>query len=136
MQRQALLARRSAADPGDRGLSLLEVMFTIVVLAIAVLSTALLLVPVAHQANLRREVQVANLSAKKVLEKIQATPFTQIVTTYPQSYAEAIPELPSGGLTITYVDPAADPLLIQVGLAWQSAQGGLLERTFDTVRTR
>ena len=67
MQRQALLARRSAADPGDRGLSLLEVMFTIVVLAIAVLSTALLLVPVAHQANLRREVQVANLSAKTAM---------------------------------------------------------------------
>ena len=136
MKRQVFLTRGSAAGQRQCGLSFLEVMFTIAILSIAALSATLLLVPIARQANLRREIQTANSSAKNVLEKIQATPFTQIVTTYPQSYVETIPELPSGGLTITYTDPTADPLLIEVGLAWQNAEAGSIQRTFNTVRTR
>ena len=136
MQRRLFLTQGAAAGQRECGLSFLEVVFTIAILSIAALSTTLLVVPVTRQANLRREVQTANLSARKVLEKIQATPFSDIVTTYPQSHVETIPELPSGELTITYADPTADPLLIEVGLAWQNAQGGLIERTFDTVRTR
>jgi Ni/Fe-hydrogenase subunit HybB-like protein len=136
MKRQVFPVRALTAGQKDGGLSFLEIMFTIAILSVAALTATLLLVPVARQTGLRREVQTANLSAKKVLEKIQATPFTQIVTTYPQSYVETIPGLPSGGITITYADPTADPLLIQVGLAWTNAQAGTIQRTFDTVRTR
>ena len=103
---------------------------------VAALSAALILVPVARQSTLRREVQTANMAARKVLEKIQATPFTEILNTYPQSHVEPITELPSGTLTISYADPAADPLVMRVDLSWENAQAGTLERTFDTVRTK
>ena len=118
-----------------QGFSLLEVSITIAILLSATLAAILLLVPVARQARLRREVETANSAAKRILERIQATPYKDIVTLYPQSYSEVITGLNAGSITITYVDPAADPLLIQADLTWNDPESGTLQRTFNTVRT-
>jgi len=131
MRRRTLTARNR-----ERGISLLEVMIAVAVISLATLSATLLLVPVARQSNLRREIELANTSAKRILERIQSTPFESILGTYPPSYGETITGLPGGALTVTYTDPATDPLLIQVALTWDNAQMGTLQRTFDTVRTR
>jgi len=117
------------------GFSLLELVITIAILATATLAATLLLVPVARESRVRREVQVANLAARRVLERLQTTPFNDIPTVYPQGHVETIPELPAGSLTVQYVDPAADPLVVQVTLGWSSPEIGSMARTFNTIRT-
>ena len=118
-----------------QGFSLLEVSITIAILLATTLTATLLLVPIARQSRLRREVEVANTSAKRVLERIQATPFKDILKVYPQSYSETIAGLGAGTITITYADPTADPLLIQADLTWNNPEAGTMQRTFNTVRT-
>ncbi|MBI4585077.1 MAG: prepilin-type N-terminal cleavage/methylation domain-containing protein [Planctomycetes bacterium] len=118
-----------------QGFSLLEIAIAISLLTIVTLSTVLLLVPIARQSRLQREIEAANLATKRVLEKIQATPFKDILAIYPQSSSIAIPELPNGSLVLTYTDPSADPLVIQANLTWESPEIGTLQRTFHTVRT-
>ncbi|MBI4606504.1 MAG: hypothetical protein HY721_31450 [Planctomycetes bacterium] len=127
--------KRRSFDAPSTGLTLLEVVISAAILASATLAAAILLVPIASQARLRREVQAANAAAKVVLEKIQAVPFNEIVVEYPQGKTVPIPDLPSGSLSVSYVDPTADPLLVQVDLSWDSAEGGTFQRTFNTVRT-
>jgi prepilin-type N-terminal cleavage/methylation domain-containing protein len=129
--------QRSSWEGWERkgGFSLLEVVLTIAILAAVALATTLLLVPVARQTRIGRETEVANLEARKVLEKFQALPFNSIVTTYPQGAQIPIAGLPSGKIAVSYVDPVADPLVIQADLTWQSPDLGAMQRTFNTIRT-
>ena len=103
--------------PGARehGFSLLEVVITIALLTSVALSVAILLVPIARQSRIQRETEIANIAARKVLEKVQATPFHEIVTAYPNGDIHAIPDLPSGRIVVTYADPDADPLFLRGG---------------------
>lgn len=125
------------ASQGKRleGFSLLELVIAVALLTSTALAATLVLVPVARETRLRREVGVASAAAKRVLEKIQAMPFNEIVTVYPQSYVEALPQLPAGSILVQYEDPAADPLRVQVQLSWDSGEIGAMQRTFSTVRT-
>lgn len=123
--------------PGAReqGFSLLEVVITIALLTSVALSVAILLVPIARQSRIQRETEIANIAAKKVLEKVQATPFHEIVTAYPNGSIHAIPDLPSGRIVVTYADPDADPLFLRADLSWDSPEVGPMSRRFETVRT-
>lgn len=125
----------TSPEIGAHGFSLLELMLTVSVLAIATLAAALIVVPVARESRLRREVETANVAAKRVLERIQSTPFTSILSTYPQGHVETVPGLNSSALTIQYADPAADPLDIRLDLVWVSPEAGSITRTFYTLRT-
>lgn len=119
----------------EGGLSLLEVVITIALLTAVGLATAILLVPIARQSRIQRETDVANLAARRILEQIQATPFNDIVANFPDGSVRVIPELQGGAITISYADPAADPLVVRANLTWESPEVGTMQRTFDTVRT-
>lgn len=119
----------------QRGFSLLELMITVAILTSVTLAAALVVVPVARESRFRRQVEAANTAALRVLEKIQTTSFGNLVGTYPQGHVETIPGLNSGSLTIQYVDPAADPLEIQLDVSWNSPEAGTIARTFHTMRT-
>lgn len=110
-------------------------MIAVGILAAVTLVAALVVVPVARESRLRREVGTASTASRRVLEKIQATSFSSIVSTYPPGHVEPIPGLNAGRLTISYVDPTADPLEIQVDLSWDSPEVGAMARTFNTMRT-
>lgn len=126
----------SAIQPRlERGFSLLELMITVAILATVTLAAALVVVPVARESRLRREVETASTAARQVLEKIQATSFGNIVSTYPQGYVQSIPGLNSGSLQVVYADPTVDPLEIRVDLSWDSPEAGTITRTFQTIRT-
>lgn len=117
------------------GFSLLEVAITLAVLTVVSLSSLLAIVPVARQSRLNREVETANAEARTVLEKIQSAPFHNIPALYPDAVNIPIPTLLSGSVTVDYADPNADPLFVQVTVAWTSRDGGAYSRTFITVRT-
>jgi hypothetical protein len=119
----------------DRGISLLEVVITVALLTAVGLATAILLVPIARQSRIQRETDIANLAARRILEQVQATPFNDIVQNFPDGSVRVIPELEGGVITISYADPAADPLVLRANLTWESPELGTMQRTFDTVRT-
>ena len=120
---------------GQQGFSLLEVVLTIALLTTTTLGTSLLLVPIARQSRIGRETQIANSAARGVLERLQATPFKDLLTDYPPSSVKTISELPSGKVTVQYEDPAADPLIIEAIVTWDSPDLGSMSRAFNTIRT-
>ena len=126
---------RSRGRRGQHGFSLLEVVITIALLTSVALSVAILLVPIARQSRIQRETEIANIAAKRVLEKVQATPFHEILTMYPNGSIQAIPQLPGGMIVVTYADPDADPLFLRADLSWNSPEVGPMSRRFETVRT-
>lgn len=119
----------------EAGLSLLEVVLTMALLTSMALGTSLLVIPIARQSRVGREIQAANTAARDVLEKIQATPFKDILTTYPHSSEHTVPSLENGAVRVLYDDPAADPLLVRAEVSWSSPDFGNMTRTFHTVRT-
>jgi len=119
----------------ERAMSLLEVVIAIAILTSLALSSTLIFVPVSRQARLNREVAVANCEAKRVLEKVHAVPFKDILKVYPQNREIALDPLLKGKITITYEDPLADPLVMRAVLTWDSPDLGSMLRTFYTVRT-
>ena len=117
------------------GITLLEVMLTIAVLTVVALSAVLLLVPIAGQTRVTREVHLANTEAQRALEGVLATPFHEITTEYPPGAAFAVDTLPEGQIVVNYPDPLSDPLEVHVTLSWSSTSLGDMQRTFVTVRT-
>jgi hypothetical protein len=122
---------------GERspGFTLLEVVLTIFLLTGTALATALLVIPIARQTRMNREMQAADLEVKKVLERVQATPFTEILTVYPPGTSQPVPALDGGQIAVNYADPTADPLEVQVTLSWSSPDLQNMQKTFTTVRT-
>jgi Tfp pilus assembly protein PilV len=126
---------RHSAKTADQGLTLLEVTFAVVILSAVSLSMAQLVVPIAGQSRLNRERSLANLGAKRVLERIQATPFDDMLGAFPDGSTLEVPTLPEGKITVTYADTNADPLEIRVDLTWNSQDAGSMEREYYTAKT-
>ena len=126
-----------AASQGKRssGMTLLEVIIAVAILTSLALSATLVFVPVSRQARVNREIAAANIEAKRVLEKVHAIPFKDIIKVYPQGRQVVINTLQGGVMTTTYEDPTADPLVMRAVLTWQSPDLGAMQRTYYTVCT-
>lgn len=117
------------------GLSLLEVAMTIALLTSVTLCTTMVLVPVARQSRINREVAVANARVRRVIERLLTMPLREIVATYPDGSVLDMGDLRAGTLSVSYVDPEADPLEIRLELKWVSPDMGSMEVSFVTART-
>jgi Tfp pilus assembly protein PilV len=124
-----------ASSSTSGGITLLELVISIVVLTTVGLGTITLLVPTARQSRLSRELQTANLEARRVIERILSTPFSSLTAAYPYGVEIPVPDLPQGKIIVTYADPAADPLQVHLDLSWESPDLGTSRFTFDTART-
>ena len=120
---------------GEAGFSLIEITIAIVILTVLSFTTALVLVPVSREHRSARETDIANAAVRSVLESIHATPFNEILTNYPPDDVIDIAELENGQITVSYEDPTADPLVVQLDLTWDSDESGAMSRSFFTVRT-
>lgn len=130
-----LPSRPSPGRDRQAGISMLDVTATLFVLTAVALGVALLVVPIARQSRIHREATTANAEAQRMLEEIQATPFNEIVTLYPDGTVRPIPSLPNGEVLVSYTDVDSDPLRIHVDVRWSSLEIGDMSRTFHTVRT-
>ena len=118
-----------------RGFTLIEVIMTVAILTSVSLGSLLVMVPVARQSRLNKEVDIANAEVQRVLESIQAAPFNHVTTLYPDSTSLLATGLQNGVITIDYDDPNADPLTVMVTITWEGLDSGNYSRTFLTVRT-
>ena len=117
------------------GFSLIEVTIAIVILAVLSFTTALVLVPVSREHRSARETDIANAAVRSVLESVHATPFNELLINYPNGNTIPITDLTNGQIAVSYADPTADPLIMQLDLSWDSPESGAMSRTFFTVRT-
>lgn len=119
----------------NQGFSLVEVAAAVSLLGILTISTLLTLVPVSRQTRLNRELESASAAARNVLEQVQATPYNEIVGSFPDGQTTSLTSLQSGTVVISYADATADPLVMTVTVAWDSPQVGPMSRVFTTVKT-
>lgn len=122
--------------PSESGFSLVEVTIALAVLSAATLSSLLVLVPVSRQGRISREMEVAALEARRVVDKLHAVPFTAIPTMYPVGYRISVSKLTSGQITVNHAEPTPDPLEVDVTLTWNGELGEGFSRTFRTMRTK
>ena len=73
--------------------------------------------------------------AGNVLERVQVTPYSELVTTYPDGVQLVLAGVEAGTLTITYEDTTADPLQVRITANWTIPDLGPIERIFSTTRT-
>lgn len=117
------------------GFSMIEVAVAVAILGVLTISTLLTLIPVSRQTRLNREMEAAAAGMRDAMERVQATPFSELLTLYPDGSVLPVATLADGEITVSYADPAADPLLITFALTWDSPDVGPMERTYLTVRT-
>lgn len=125
------------ADYGaEGGFSLIEVAMAVALLSILTISTLLTLVPVSRQTRLNREVEAATSEVRNVLERVQSTPYADLLGIYPDGATMTVDRLESGQMTVAYDDVTADPLVMNLAISWESPQVGAMARTFVTVKTK
>ena len=129
----AALAHRGGRR--QRGLLLVELAVAVAVLGILAISALLVMIPVGQQARLNRELSTAASAVRNVLEQVQATPFNDIVTTYPDGTVIEVGKLPDGQIEVRYEDVAADPLELELTIRWESSEAGPMSRSYVTVKT-
>lgn len=119
----------------EAGFSLIEVAVAVALLSILTVSTLLTLIPVSRQTRLTREMETASAAVRDLMERVHATPFSEVPVLYPDGTVVTLAALENGDVTIAYEDITADPLIISFDLAWNSPQIGSMSRTFVTVKT-
>ena len=122
-------------DATGGGLTLLELTIAMTLLTVLALGSSLVLIPMARQSRINREIAVADSEARRLIERIHATPFRDVVTRYPDGAKVPVDDLPAGSLNIHYADPTADPLEIRAVLRWDSPDLGAMTVELDTLKT-
>ena len=125
------------ADPPSQeaGFSILEVYVAAALLVVVMFSAMLTVVPVSRQVRISDDIDTVVAQVQNTLERLQVTPYSDIVTAFPAGVQLALTDVESGTLTITYEDPTADPLQIRVTANWTIPDLGPVERIFSTTRT-
>lgn len=124
------------------GVSLVEAVVAIAIIAIGVVVLVAQLEASYKITSVNRETNKATAHLQACLEKIVTTPFADIPTTYPNGSAISLTPVDPGDLmdgevvTVTYTDPAADPLEVTVTIRWKAFDGSMRTRTLTTLRTR
>ena len=135
---------RSRASMHADGFTIIEVVISLTVFAVMSLSTLLVLLPVNRQAEITRRARTAAWEAERIIERIQAAPFSTVLTSYPQGHVIRLPSLEDGSVTIQYADVPTEPLDIttdlldiSVTVTWPNPRDDFeTTRTFRTLKAQ
>ncbi len=131
----------------DRGTTLVEVLAATLILALALGGLIQGLITIMETIDLARDQSQTTTDLRSMLERIRATPFDYLTTRFPNGVVNGPVSLPYTGIVGTYVLPqenitvayanaTADPLEINVALAWQDKRGRVRTASMATFRTR
>ena len=119
----------------EAGFSILEVYVAAALLVVVMFSAMLTVVPVSRQVRISDDIDTVVMQVQNVLERVQVTPYSELVTTYPDGVQLVLAGVEAGTLTITYEDTTADPLQVRITANWTIPDLGPIERIFSTTRT-
>ena len=125
--------------PRRRGFTLVEVIVATMLLALAALAAFPTMVSCFGLSQAAREENLATHDLMAAVEDVMAAPFSVVTTTYPDG--QPIPKfdalhLQNESITVSYVDPTADPLLITLVANWSDCKGRPRQEVFRCARTR
>lgn len=128
-------------------MSLLEVLIASVMAIICIVAIISSYLAVLNWSQINKEETAAMTHLSNIMEAIRSTPFTSIVTNFPNNTVDGPTgnsyDTIAGGYTLTnehitvsYVNPASDPLEINVAVRWTNAKGANRARYLVTKRTK
>jgi type II secretory pathway pseudopilin PulG len=136
----------------DAGMTLLEVMFAAIILAVIVLGIFSAIFTSMETTEFAKESEVAQFDLERVMEDILSEAFDSTTVVYPQNkvlvkggyvtrvngqqrqYNDLI--LKGEQITITYPSTLADPLEIRLALAWTNRDGRSQTLQLASMKTR
>ncbi len=125
-----------------KGLTLVEVMFTALILLFVLIASVAVFTISMRSITMAREVSLATDDLKDVLEKIRSVAFSDIITVFPDGEVLDLDIVGGAALTdevvvVTYPHgTTADPLWIDATITWTNRHSGTRTYTFSTIRTR
>ena len=130
------LERTMRAVKNEKGMTLIELMLSFVVLSIVLVSSFFVLTA-AHQMSMESRTRLLALNAgRSVLEDIKNTALTNVSSINTSSYVPAA--LPSGAITIT-TNPAnvssSTVATVTVTVSWRGPRNRLLSLQLSTMRS-
>jgi len=129
-----LVARR-----GSEGLTLVEVIVAVLLIATAALIAFPTLLSFFDLSQTARDQNIAHHDLQAAAEEILATPFSLVTKTYQDG--QAIPKytdrhLAAQRIVVNYPDPSRDPLEVQLTVAWNDAKGRAMQDSLRLLRTQ
>lgn len=134
--------RRKKETRTVRGISLVELMIAVSVIAVGAMALMAQLEASHKITTVNRETNKAVAHMQAMMEKVISVPFSDIVRTYPNGTIVYAGQSGLGDpmdgeyFRIEYADAAADPLQITVTVYWTSFDGRMRTRSLTTMRTR
>ena len=128
----------SKIKEGQKGLTLVEILLTVFVLSVGILSSLLYFTTVSASNELAKEVTIASNHGEYVFEEMRLRPSLSDITSTDWSawaISEVLATLPGESITVTYLDSSADPLQATAVVSWQ-ARTGTKTVTFLTELTK
>jgi hypothetical protein len=131
----------------NNGMSLVEILIASTMAIICIVSVIVSYLTVFNWSEANREETVSTMHLVSMMESIKSTPFSSITADFPNGVNDG----PAGNrytaivggytltnerITVTYVNPASDPLEVSVALRWKSARGIDRVRYLVTKRTK
>ena len=145
----------------NKGFSLIEMLVVLVLSVIAIVALLYSLISTFPLTELAREQTIAVSHLRNMMEEIRSTSFDHILGPsagfpnglFPQGVIDGPPDPNNPGftlyqtivggyalageqITINYANPNADPLEINVALAWQDRRGRNFNASVSTFKTR
>lgn len=125
---------------GARGFTLIEVVVTMLVFAVASVALAGFYVGAARLGESSRNLSRALNDVRAVAEAIRDASASGLATVTATNWTNwaaqnGLTGLPNEAVTVTYVNPGADPLQATVQVSWQEA-GRARSASVDTLVTR
>jgi prepilin-type N-terminal cleavage/methylation domain-containing protein len=121
------------------GLTFIEILIATAVLAIAAVVAFPTMLSFVALSDSAREKNVATHDLMIAAEDLGSTPFAVVTTTYVNG--QEIPKfralhLPKESIVVSYVDPAADPLIITLTMTWNDSKGRRHQEVLRCAHTR
>jgi prepilin-type N-terminal cleavage/methylation domain-containing protein len=131
----------------NSGMTLIEILIATLVFSLALGALLGSISAVVDVIDLSRDRTQVTLDLRNMLEKMRATPFDALTTKFPNNLLNGPASNPysaivgnyslrSESIAVTYPNPNADPLEMQVTVNWLDKKGHARNGSISTFRTR
>jgi prepilin-type N-terminal cleavage/methylation domain-containing protein len=135
------------AGKKTQAFTLVELMVTVFILSVSMAALMEGFAALLYLVDTSREETVASADLRNMLERIKATSFDQTTTRFPNGTIDGPVSarywtlignytLKNENVTVSYVNPAVDPLEIRVMVQWRDTRGKNRTMTYNTFKTR
>ena len=108
-------------NKNEEGITMLEVLLTVFVLSIGILSSLMYFTASMNAGELAKDITVATTHGESILEEMSSRPtLANITSTNWEIWTTTagVTPLPSESIAVVYQNPASDPLAIDVTVSW------------------